>query len=64
MLRGGNDDKQGGIVAVGNYGEGEGCVDGDDDDLGPVRRMARAIVALTPAAEFRFVAEENGVPYP
>lgn len=60
---GGDDDDRRGIVAVGNYGEGEGCVDGDDDDLGPVRWMARAIVALTPAAEFRFVAEEYGVLY-
>ncbi len=49
---------------MGNYGEGEGCVDGDNDDLlGPVRWMVRSIVALTPAAEFRFAAEEYGVLY-
>ena len=41
-----------GIVTAGNYGEGEGCVDRDDDDFGPVRQMVRAIVALTPAVEF------------
>ncbi|KAL3785853.1 hypothetical protein ACHAW5_011222 [Stephanodiscus triporus] len=52
-----DDDDRGGIVVAGVDG------DDDDDDLGPVRRMARAIVALTPAAEFRFVAEEYGVLY-
>ena len=61
-----NDDNRGGIVMAGDYyGGGEGCVDGnnEDNDLGPVRRMARAIIALTPTAEFRFVAEEYGVLY-
>ncbi len=35
----------------------------DVDDLDHIRRMASAIVALTPATEFRYVAEDYGVLY-
>jgi hypothetical protein len=45
------------------YGGGASGGGGGDDGLGPVRRAARAIVALTPATEFRFVAEDYGVVY-
>jgi hypothetical protein len=54
-----DDDDDGKIIGGGRVDE----MAEFDDDLYHVRRMARTIIALTPATEFRYVVEDRGVLY-